>query len=132
MNRYSHWSGDSGRPNGASGLSITRPCTPPVQSSIALYFRICGIETASANVVSARYSPPSRSAGSPTRNPTQAHTIAETGNVAQYGTFHDRHQDRRGIGADRIERAVPQRNLPVEAGQQRQAQNGDGIDHAPS
>ena len=57
------------RPNGASGLVMTRPCTPPVQCSNRFSLRICGIATASAKVASARYTPESRSAGNPNRNP---------------------------------------------------------------
>jgi hypothetical protein len=68
-------------------LSINSPCTPPVQVSIDLCFRICGMATASANVVSARYRPPRRKAGSPIKKPKPAQTMAATGNVAQYGTL---------------------------------------------
>ena len=54
VNRYSHWSGLSFRPNGASGLTMTMPCTPPVQCSTYLFFSSCGIVTPSAKVASAR------------------------------------------------------------------------------
>ena len=67
---------------------MTSPCTPPVHCSIALYFRICGIATARAKVVNARYRPPSRSAGSPNTKPTPAQTTAEIGSVSQYGISH--------------------------------------------
>src|SRR5579863_17672 len=108
------------RPKGGSGLSITSPCTPPVKSSSALIFRICGTATASAKVVSARYNPPRRNAGNPIRKPTAAQTMADTGSVAQHG---------RHIGADRIERTVAQRYLAIEAGQDRQPQDGNGVHH---
>src|SRR5690606_16629668 len=39
------------------------------------------------------------------------------------------HEDRRRIGADRVERAVPQRELPVEPGQKVEAENRDRVDH---
>ena len=37
-----------------AGLTMTMPWTPPVQCSMPLYFRICGVATASAKVASAR------------------------------------------------------------------------------
>jgi hypothetical protein len=37
-------------------------------------------------------------------------------------------KDRRRVGADRVERAVAQRNLAVEAGQDIEPQHGDGVD----
>src|SRR6185312_2959410 len=39
------------------------------------------------------------------------------------------HEDRGGVGAAGIEGAMAQRDLAVEAGQNVQAQNRDGIDH---
>ncbi len=38
------------------------------------------------------------------------------------------HQDRRGIGADRVERALAQRKLPAAAGQDIERQNGEAVD----
>ena len=40
-------------------------------------------------------------------------------------------QDGRRVGADAEERAVADRDLAVETGQQVQAERGDGVDRAP-
>jgi hypothetical protein len=38
------------------------------------------------------------------------------------------HQDRRGVGADGVERALSQRKLPTAAGQDIQRQNREAVD----
>ena len=39
------------------------------------------------------------------------------------------HQDRRGVGADAVKRAVPERELAVEPGQQVEAEDRQAVDH---
>lgn len=39
------------------------------------------------------------------------------------------HQDRRGIGADPVKRAVPERELAIEAGQQVEPEDRERVDH---
>ena len=56
------------------------------------------------------------------------HMSAATGSVAQIGPAGLVDQDGGRVGADREEGAMAQRDLAVEAGQQDEAQHGDGID----
>ncbi len=57
-----------------------------------------------------------------------AHTTAETGSVAQYGTWYLVHQNGGGVGADGVERAVTQRDLAIESREYSQPKDGDRID----
>jgi hypothetical protein len=92
-----------------------------------LYFSNCGTASASAKVASARKCPASRSAGKPDQ---EADSEAEDEGRRQRGPVRQAglvHQDGCGVGAEGVEGAVPERELAVEAGQDVQAQDGDGI-----
>ena len=79
--KYRYWSA-SRNGTGESGLNTSMPCTPPVNSSKCSKRSSCGVATASAKVASARYSPSSRSAGRPNRNPPTKQ-IAPAGMMVQ-------------------------------------------------
>ena len=69
-------------------------------------------------MTSARYRPFTRSAGNPTSTPTTKQRRRRPAGSAVKGQSCDCHQDRGGVRADAEERAVPDRDLPVVAGEQ--------------
>jgi hypothetical protein len=81
--RYRNWSGSTGSQPGAAGCGTLMPCTPPVSPSKRLISG--GVAIASARVTSARYSPRSRSAGTPKAKPSAKASSAAAGTANGYG-----------------------------------------------
>src|SRR5581483_8391684 len=115
VQKKSHWSAVSARPAGAPGLTSRMPRLPWVRS--VHFFRICGVETASAKVASARCRPERRRAGSPNRRPSPPVRSPAPGIVSQYGT-----------SQWSIIVAVPERELAAVAGEEVQAEDHDRVD----
>ena len=133
-------------PNGVVGRLSTTPPPPPVRSSSRCHLASWGSETATANVARASDTPASLSAGNPEQDADdprdqacygngedRAHPVADRQPVRrlEQQRFEPRlaeRQHRTHVGADHHERAVPERDLPVVAGEDVQPEQRDEVD----
>ena len=119
---------DIDSPNGASGLVTTRPCTPPVQCSKKSEFQELRHGERQRKSRERQVSP-----RQPQRRQTEHETEGKANNASDWqrqrvvhvGVFH---QDRRRVGADRVERALAERELAASAGQDVQRQHRKPVD----
>ena len=118
----------SGSPNGASGLTMTMPCDAAGPLLEALVFQ------------DLRHRDAEREGGErevQAFEPQRRQAEQEAGDEADHAGDRDRrpvrhaglvHQDRRRVGADRVEGAMAERDLAVVAGQHVEAEQRDRID----
>ena len=117
-----------GSPNGASGLVTTSPCTPPVQGSNTVEFqelRHRGRERKGRQRQIDATEPQRRQAEQESECEADDAGDRQCQRIIDVEGFH---QDRRGVGADGVERALTQRKLAAAAGQDIQGQHGKTID----